>query len=166
MKIDHKGIGAKVTFENEYSKKYSGGNHNALFDGWTSPDTMISIVDYSVLQGFQKNDLVATVDFGKTIEMEKISIGFLQYLESWIFLPEFVEIQFSNDKKNFKDLRKINRTSSINSTIIFKENFNFSFQPITARYLKIHAKSIGNCPSWHQGAGEPAWVFADEVIVN
>ncbi|MCB0732898.1 MAG: DUF4976 domain-containing protein, partial [Ignavibacteriae bacterium] len=51
IKINHKGIGAKVTFEHQYSEKYSGGNHNALFDGWTSPDTMISSVDYSVWQG-------------------------------------------------------------------------------------------------------------------
>ena len=81
------------------------------------------------------------------------------------FFTEFVEIQFSNDKKEFQGIPKINRTSSINSTIIFKENFNFSFQPITARYLSdLHTKEHSNCPSWHQGAGSRLIVLLVKLL--
>ncbi|MGB8316823.1 MAG: sulfatase/phosphatase domain-containing protein [Ignavibacteriaceae bacterium] len=166
IKINHKGIGAKVAFVYPYASKYSGGNPNALFDGWIGPDKMYSNVDYSVYQGFEKNDMIANVDLGKELDMHEIKIGFLQHTESWIFLPEWVEIQYSDDKKNFTSLGKINRKSSLKSTYIFKEYFDFRSEPIKARYLKIHAKNIGTCPPWHSGAGGRAWIFTDEVIVT
>ena len=166
IKINHKGIGAKVSFVYPYASKYSGGNPNALFDGWCGPDKMFSNVDYSVWQGFEKNDMIATADFGKELDMQDIKIGFLQHLQSWIFLPEWVKIQYSNDKKNFTSLGKLHRKASLKSTYIFKEYFNFKFEPLKVRYLKIHAKNIGTCPPWHQGAGGRAWIFTDEVIIN
>ncbi|MEJ2617443.1 MAG: DUF4976 domain-containing protein, partial [Ignavibacteriaceae bacterium] len=96
IKINHKGIGAKVVFVYPYASKYSGGNPNALFDGWCGPDKMYSNVDYSVYQGFEKNDMIANVDFGRELNMQDIKIGFLQHTDSWIFLPEWVEVQYSH----------------------------------------------------------------------
>jgi hexosaminidase len=37
---------------------------------------------------------------------------------------------------------------------------------VEARYVRVTAKSIGRCPSWHPGAGGKAWLFADEIIVE
>ncbi len=37
---------------------------------------------------------------------------------------------------------------------------------IKAKYVKIIAHSIGNCPDWHQGAGGKSWIFSDEIMVN
>ncbi|MFZ1290457.1 MAG: sulfatase [Melioribacteraceae bacterium] len=166
QQINHKGIGGKITFEFMYDKKYSGGKNNALLDGWCGPAKMISNVDLSIWQGFQKNDLIATIDFGKEIEMSKIKIGFLQYIESWIFLPEWVEVFYSSEKNNFISFGKLNRKSNLISTKIFKEDFNFQFSKIKINNLKVHAKNIEVCPAWHNGAGKPAWIFCDEVIVN
>ncbi len=166
FKITHKGIGASVAFVYKYADKYSGGNPNALFDGWCGPDKMISHIDFEAWQGFEKNDLIALVDFHKELEMSEIKMGFLQYLESWIFLPEWVEIEYSNDNKNFTSFGKLNRKSNLKSTYIFKEYFDYQFPKMNIRYLKIHAKNIGTCPPWHQGAGGRAWIFSDEVIIN
>ena len=35
-----------------------------------------------------------------------------------------------------------------------------------ARYVKMAAKTIGTCPDWHVGAGQPAWIFCDEFIIE
>ena len=32
------------------------------------------------------------------------------------------------------------------------------------RYIKVHAKSMGTIPEWHDGAGEAAWIFVDEIV--
>ena len=40
---------------------------------------------------------------------------------------------------------------------------NFSTK---ARYVKVVAKNQGNCPDWHVGEGQPAWIFADEIVVE
>ncbi|MBK7107025.1 MAG: sulfatase [Ignavibacteriae bacterium] len=166
QQINHKGIGAKITFEYKYDNKYLGGNHDALLDGLLGPSKMISNVDLSIYQGFQKNDLIATIDFMKEIALTKITIGFLQYLESWIFLPEWVEMFYLNESNNFISLDKIFRKSNIKSTLIFKENFISQFSKIKTNKLKVHAKNIGLCPAWHQGSGNPAWLFSDEIIIE
>jgi hypothetical protein len=44
---------------------------------------------------------------------------------------------------------------------------DFSLEhPLNTRYLKIHAKNMGQCPPWHPGAGDKAWIFCDEIIVE
>jgi hypothetical protein len=32
--------------------------------------------------------------------------------------------------------------------------------------VKVHARATIICPGWHQGAGNPSWVFADEILVE
>ncbi|PID59303.1 MAG: sulfatase [Ignavibacteriae bacterium] len=165
MKVEHKGIGADVKYVHNYSKKYSGDN-NVLFDGLCAPQKLTSHVDLSIWQGFKKNDLIAEVVLPKTTDIKSIRIGFLQFSESWIFLPEWVHVLYSLDNKNFNSLGKLNRKSDIKSTKIFKENFDFNFEMIKAKYIKIISKNIGLCPDWHQGSGKPAWIFSDEVIIK
>jgi hypothetical protein len=36
----------------------------------------------------------------------------------------------------------------------------------TTRFIKIKARNYGNLPEWHLGAGYPAFIFVDEVIVK
>ncbi|MBK8946858.1 MAG: sulfatase [Ignavibacteriae bacterium] len=164
IKINHKGIGGKISFEFPFSKKYSGGDVNALLDGICGPEKMTSSADLSIWQGFEKNDLVANIDFGKEIEISKIKIGFLQFLESWIFLPEWVEVSYSNGSDII--FSKSFRKSDLKSTIIFKENFSFTFKKIKTNKLKIFAKNVGICPNWHIGSGNSAWLFSDEIIIE
>ncbi len=41
-----------------------------------------------------------------------------------------------------------------------------SFSGMQARYLKVLAENRGFCPKGHRGAGEDAWLFVDEIIVE
>lgn len=164
IKVDHKGIGGEISFIYPFSKKYNGGNDYALLDGIAGPAKMISGVDLSIWQGFETNDLIANIDFGKILEFGKVKIGFLQFLESWIFLPEWVEVSYSD--KNDIILGRVFRKADIKSTKIFKEEFILSFDKIKTKNLKIHAKNIGICPTWHIGSGKPAWMFSDEIIIE
>jgi len=35
-----------------------------------------------------------------------------------------------------------------------------------ARFIKVNAANFGVCPLWHRGAGDAAWLFVDEVVVE
>jgi hypothetical protein len=35
-----------------------------------------------------------------------------------------------------------------------------------ARFIKVIAKNIGQCPDWHVGKGGKAWLFIDEIVVE
>jgi hexosaminidase len=42
----------------------------------------------------------------------------------------------------------------------------FRFAPSPARFVRVRARNVGICPSWHPGAGEKCWVFIDEIVVG
>lgn len=35
-----------------------------------------------------------------------------------------------------------------------------------ARLLRVRVKNLGTLPAGHPAAGQPAWLFVDEIIVN
>jgi hypothetical protein len=37
---------------------------------------------------------------------------------------------------------------------------------VTFRFLKVVARNTGVCPRWHSAAGQPAWLFAEEIVVR
>jgi hexosaminidase len=40
------------------------------------------------------------------------------------------------------------------------------FAPLRTRYVKVFAKNFGVIPSGNPGAGNPAWLFVDEIEVQ
>ena len=44
--------------------------------------------------------------------------------------------------------------------------FGTPLRDLRARYVKVRAANMGVCPPWHKGAGDLAWLFVDEIIIN
>jgi hexosaminidase len=42
----------------------------------------------------------------------------------------------------------------------------FEFPSVAASKLRITARSLKVCPEWHRGAGQPSWIFIDEIVVE
>lgn len=42
----------------------------------------------------------------------------------------------------------------------------YALHDVRARFVNVHARSVGVCPPWHQGAGGKAWTFCDEITVE
>ena len=165
-KINHKGVGAPVSLEYPYNTKYSAGGPNALTDGKVSIDDLSQANDYGVWQGFEENDLIATIDLKKEITIHSISAGFLQNTDAWIFSPDWVEFAVSKDNKSFTTINRISRKISDKSTKEERISYALELQGLEVRYIRVHAKNIGKCPQWHKGAGSKAWLFADEISIN
>ncbi|MEN8249792.1 MAG: sulfatase/phosphatase domain-containing protein [Bacteroidota bacterium] len=163
--INHKGVGSKVSFKFPYNEKYPGKSPNTLLDGWHADNKTISI-DRTIWQGFEKNDMVATIDLGGEVEINSISAGFLHNIESWIFSPDEVVFYVSEDKINFEKMGSIARKVEVDFQGIKRVEYELKLKSLKTRYFKIHAKNVGVCPSWHKGAGNPAWLFADEIVIN
>jgi hypothetical protein len=49
---------------------------------------------------------------------------------------------------------------------ILNETIRLSFESLRSRFVRVTAVSIGTCPEGHAGAGEKAWLFADEIAVR
>lgn len=144
-----------------YHERYNGGGM-ALTDG------RLGTTDFQngEWQGFEGNDLEAVIDLTKPTPLKNLSIGFLNDPNVWIFLPSEVVFSISEDGKNFKRVADIvNDIPNSNIEQMIKK-FSAKVDVTSARYLKVFAKNISICPPWHKGAGEKAWIFADEVVIE
>ena len=54
----------------------------------------------------------------------------------------------------------------VRSEQVLVRDYTLPFVHTDARYIKVVARNVGVCPSWHSGAGDKAWLFVDEIIVQ
>jgi hypothetical protein len=144
-------------------KKYAGEDPQVLTDRSLGGNSF-----YANWLGFEGNDLEAVIDLGQTEQVSFVHTAFLKVTNHVVFFPDWVEVSYSNDNKNFQviDRKKtafpLKRGDKVNDI----EYYDFQFDPIQARYIKLHAQSMKLAPEWHHAAGLPSWIFCDEVIIN
>lgn len=80
----HLAFGKKVSYKNSYAPKYKSTQELALTDGIRGS---LSFSD-GFWQGFQEVNLEAVIDLDEVKAINKISIGFLKAIGSWIFPPK------------------------------------------------------------------------------
>ncbi len=142
-----------------YSLQYTAGGDKALIN------TLRGNKDFMTgnWQGYWGVDLDAVVDLGREEYVKKVGAGFLQDQNSWIFMPEWVSFEASVDSVHFKKLGRIESTVNAKRDGSTIKDFVLRIPKQKIRYLHIIAKNRGVCPDWHKGAGEPAWIFTDEI---
>jgi predicted alpha-1,2-mannosidase len=151
-----------IRLNTAYSGMYPAGGDLALIDGLRGP------LDFKtgLWQGYEGVDLDAIVDLGRVQRVNRVTTGFLQDQNSWLFLPEMVEYSLSSDGKRFVPAAKFAPGVPAREEGARIENFASGAIGKSARYVRVFAKNIGICPAWHQGAGGKAWIFADEIVVE
>jgi hexosaminidase len=159
--VMHKAVGKNVTYTNPVSKYYPADGPNTLTDG-VRGTTAVN----RYWHGLQGKDLIATIDMGAETSIQNITIGCLQRYSDWIFLPQAVSYQVSNDGNSFTDLGTVKNAISPNEKSPVIKDFTLDFPAQKGRYIRVIAKNLGVCPQGHPGEGKPAWLFADEIMVN
>jgi sialate O-acetylesterase len=157
----HLGTGKSITTATAYSQRYTGGA-NALLDGIRGSTDFRD----AHWQGYQAVDLDCIIDLGDSVTIHSLSAGFLENTQSWIFLPREVEYSSSRDGKNFVPLGKIEEPIPAGQRDANIKVFSIKVDSVKTRYIKVVAQTIGQCPPWHPGAGQKAWIFADEIVVE
>ena len=160
--IKHLAIGKKVQLKNRFSKKYMAGGEFGLTDGISGSVDFIA----EKWQGFEGEHFEAVIDLEEMIRINKISISFLQNLHKWIFPPLQVSFSVSENGKDYQVVKSIDNKieKELNAPDILA--FSTQLKNRKTRYIKISARSIINCPEWHESAGSKAWLFVDEIIIK
>ncbi len=102
----------------------------------------------------------------KSIEIESVAVGCLQYQGSWVFLPNYVEVFVSDDGINFVPVGRLETVKEWQRLTFKKTDLTVSFPKTKARYVKVFAKNIEYNPEWHPFPGGDAWLFVDEIIIK
>jgi hexosaminidase len=116
--------------------------------------------------GFEGTDMEAVIDLSDLHDIGEISTDFLQAVISWVFLPLTVEYSLSEDGKDFTTVALLKNTVDEKAGDMFIHSFTAAFKPVRARFVRVRARNRKICPDWHKGAGGPAWIFADEIVVR
>ena len=159
--VMHKAIGRNVTYTNPVSSYYLADGPNSLTDGVRGTSAV-----NKYWHGFHAKDLIAKIDLGEETPVQKITIGCLQHYRDWIFLPQSVTYDISNDGKNFTNIGTVQNTVSPDEKSSIIKDFTLRFPAQKARYIRVTAKNLGICPKGHPGEGQPTWLFADEIVVQ
>jgi len=150
-----------VKLENMYNEQYSAGGLKALIDHLRGGENFRT----GAWQGYYGVDLIATVDLGEAKKINRLAGSFLQEIYSWIWMPTEVEYFISNDGKYFRSVGKVKNEVPQDEDGAFTQEMEV--RPRTnARYVKMVAKTIGTCPEGHVGAGQKAWIFCDEFVIE
>jgi hexosaminidase len=156
------GTGKPVTYTNPFSDKYPAARELAL------TNTQKGSKNFGDGQwlGFAGQDLEATLDLGKPTPIKRLEIGFLRDIGVWVMLPGSVEFQVSDDGKSFRSVATIKNDADDREPKPLVKAFATALDGSSARYVRVRAKNYGKLPAWHPGAGNPAWLFTDELIVE
>jgi len=147
--LRHDAISKSAVFVFPPSKSFADGN---ITDGKSGQE---DYTDNNWL-GFEKKDLIATVDMGTKLPVKSISARFLSYRQKNIFLPTSVEFSVSDDGKIFRTLETVQMDQ------VFYDRYDCWIDIAVAgdldenaRYIRVYAIN---------GIGQ--WIFADEIMVN
>ena len=151
-----------IELKTQYDKKYPGAGIYNLVDGITGSSNF----NDGRWQGYNGDDLDVIIDLGNVKPINKISARFMQDVNSYLFLPEYVEYSVSDNGIDYKTLEKVTGDTTQAYDLPLIKSYEVSPQNISGRYIHVKAKNIGICPPWHKGAGEKAWLFADEISVE
>ncbi len=153
-----------ITLGTEYANQYNAGGNDALIDG------VVGTQDFrtGTWQGYWDEDVVATVNLGKSKSVNTISVNFLQDQRSWIFYPTEVECLVSKDGKNYKSLGNQTIDTTKPSEDVTIKTIEFKQSSSEYRYVKIIAKKLGVLPDWHLGYKHDgrSWIFVDEITIK
>ena len=154
--------GRSINLGTEYANQYSAGGDKALIDMLKGSAEFRT----GSWQGYEGVNLEAVVDLGVSLPVNKVSLGCLQDIKSWIWFPTSVEIYLSDDGKKFLKAAEVVNDFPDSEYGSHLKSFSASFRGKKARYIKVIGHNYGRCPDWHLGAGGTAWLFVDEITIE
>jgi hexosaminidase len=157
----HKAVARPVTAKFPYHK-YTGGDAFALTNGMLGTKSY----DDGNWQGYEQNDLDATIDLGNVTTVSRVTAHFLQDHHSWIFGPTVVQYEVSEDGKRFSSVGTFEVPIPTAAQEVSILKISQELPAVKARFIRVFAKNLGVCPAWHAGRGGKAWLFVDEIIVE
>ncbi len=157
----NKATGANlIQLTNTPKAPYNKSGNNGFINGIVANDSRFSDGEWLAWEG---KDIDATLSFAAPTTISKISTRFYNSRGSWIHLPTSVEVLGSQDGKTYTRLGVLENLDNSKEGPV---NVLFEIKPTTVQYLKLVARPVTTIPAGFAGAGNPSWLFMDELIVK
>jgi hexosaminidase len=161
-KIDFNKATAKpVTLRVAPSRGYDFNGGPELTDGLSGND------NYKTGRwlGFQGKDVDAVIDLKEPTEFSRVAFNTNVVKGDWIMGAAGITVKVSDDGQTFKEVaaKTIPSLGKDDKDGLYPQEITFT--PVKARYVEVIIKS-DKLPAWHGGAGNPAFLFVDEINIQ
>lgn len=154
--------------------KYAFKGATALVDG------MSGIDNYATGEwiGFLDGDVTAVIDLGasngnaagKTVaelpEIKHVSTHAVIDMGAWVAGCTGLAVSVSDDNKSFREVAAKEFPVEMDSRKKAVANYEVTFEPVKARYVKVLIKRTPALPKGHPGEGGTPFLFIDEIEVE
>ncbi len=114
--------------------------------------------------GYFGNDLNTTLDLGAVKTVNQISFSCLEDVGSWILYPTKFSVYASNSKNGvFKKVGSVSVSRKGQGGEVEKKKVTLKISETKARFFRVEIKNHDKLPEWHPSAGNPSWLFVDEI---
>ncbi|TAD86655.1 MAG: discoidin domain-containing protein [Bacteroidetes bacterium] len=157
----NKATGKAVQYATPFSKYYPANGPNSLTDGFRGTKDI-----GKQWHAFNGGDMVATINFGEIITAKTISIGCIQNWAQWVFFPQWIKFETSEDGVNFSEVKTLANKIPATEKDVRLQDFTIVFEEKKIKAVRLTAKNMGKCPKGHPGENQASWIFMDEIIVE
>ena len=150
-----------ISLRQQPAEKYTYGGAKVLNDGNLGRGAYNS----GRWLGFCGYPLDAVIDLEQSAEMRHVRFHALVNKGAWIYNPRQVKVLVSDDGERFAevDVKAFPISTWEDKDGIFV--YELEFEPITARYVEVVIEGF-DLPADHDGYGNPAWLFVDEIEIE
>ena len=144
------------------SEKYKFGGAITLVDGMKGNDSYAT----GAWLGFVGGNVEAIIDLGQESEIKQVATNAIVDMSAWIMGSTGLVVSISDDNKEFREVAAKDIPSETNIDKKGVENYEITFDPVKARYVKVVIKRSPALPKGHAGEGKAAYMFIDEIEVD
>ena len=144
------------------SEKYKFGGAITLVDGMKGNDSYAT----GAWLGFVGGDVEAIIDLGQETEIKRVATNAIVDMSAWIMGSTGLVVSVSDDNKEFREVAAKDIPAETNIDKKGVENYEITFDPVKARYVKVVIKRSPALPKGHAGEGKAAYMFIDEIEVD
>ncbi|MEM6719061.1 MAG: family 20 glycosylhydrolase [Bacteroidota bacterium] len=155
----HKAVMENITLVPEPHTSYSGSGKYSLINGISGSDTRYGDKEWL---GFWGDDVTITLDFDTPKKISTISTRFYNANGQWIYAPKEIQVSYINKDTGKREYQMVNITDN-DATIV---PYTLNIKETTIQSLEIRIPNYGTIPDGKQGAGNKAWTFLDEIVVE
>ena len=156
----HIGLGAKVELRDLPSEAYNTGGTGALLNGVNGQDRRYGDAEWL---GFSGKNVDALIELKEEQEISSFSTRFYHGPGQWIYAPVRVSLYAGKDPQRLELIRELPYDAGNGYWAV---PCSIQFPPVNARYIRIVVENFGIIPQGAQGAGHPAWLFIDELVLE
>ncbi|MGE0567959.1 MAG: GH92 family glycosyl hydrolase [Bacteroidia bacterium] len=152
-----------ISISNKINSQYQADGPASLLDGeygdkdWRKGSWI----------GVQGENLECIIYSKSKRYLNSLSANFLQDTRSWIIYPKKITVYTSTDGKSYKLFGETENKIDAKDYEIQIQNLTIKGKKHASyKYIKLVAEYYGKLPEWHQGKGDQAFIFVDELNIR